>query len=277
MVMDVVIVPTYFRPEFLYLGLEKVYEARESENKLIWIYQDRKYGDIEQFRNELADTETVVEYWQRAFGNRLRAVMRPEHGYYGNSCNILAAYAKAYQSEAQFVYLVEDDVLVTEDFFEWHDQVQTDIPFCSIAGFCDRNSAHSGDCFESSEYASLGVCWNRTNLSAVVEHANSDYYRNPTPYILKHFPSSKHGLWAMEQDGLIQRIMEQRLTKAVWASTPKAFHIGVYGYHRSIGPDNMPLGTLAERIEFYRKAVSDPAWLAKVAGFQSDVQAFPSL
>lgn len=275
MVDSIVIVPAYFRPEMLYLTLEKIYEAEGSDSKLIWVYHDRKYKDLEQFANELQDIETVIEYWKRAFGNRLKAVMRLEHGYYGNSYNILAAYAKAYQTDAKYVYLIEEDVLITPDFFTWHQSVQDTDALCSIAGFCDRNGIQPTEDFLSSEYASLGVCWKRENLSAILEHANVDYYRNPSPYILKHFPNSNLGLKYMEQDGLIQRVMEQRLQRTVFASPPRAFHIGVYGYHRSIGAGNMPLGTLADRIQFYRKNLSDPAWCQKVAGFQSDVQPFP--
>lgn len=273
--MDIVIVPTYFRPEFLYLSLEKIHEAEGSDTKLIWIYQDRKFGDIDQFANELAETETVIEYWGRAFGKRLRAFMRAENGYYGNSLNVLGAYAKAYQTDAKLVYLVEDDILITPDFFTWHESVQNSDAFCSVAGSCDRNTLTMLDDFLCSEYASLGVCWKRENLAAIIEHANQDYYRNQTPYILKHFPSSHLGLKMMEQDGLIQRIMEQRHEWAMYSVPPRAFHVGVFGYHRSIGPDNMFQGSLPERIEFYRRAVSDKDWLTKVAGFQSDVQAFP--
>lgn len=275
---DVVLVPAYFRPEFLYLCLERIYDADKNSNKDIWIYHDRKFNDIEQFRNELSEVETAIEYWKRAFGGRLRPVMRLEHGYYGNSYNTLAAYCKAFQTDARFVYLIEEDVLVSEDFFDWHEDVQAQKPFCSVAGFCDRNKnlVTQGTSFESTEYASLGVCWNRENLAAIIEHATQDYYRNQTPYILKHFPGSKLGLKFMEQDGLIQRVMEQQLQKAVFASVPKAFHVGVYGYHRSIGEENMFQGTLPERTDFYRRAVSDKTWLEKVAGFQSDVQAFPS-
>lgn len=288
---DIILVPCYFRPEFLYLTLEHICAARGSENKDLWLYHDRKFEDEEQFENELKEIEVVISYFKRALGARLKPFMRPQNGYYGNSYNVLEAYAKAHATNAEFVYLIEDDVFITPDFFEWHNIAHRFNPecFCTVAGECDRNqhncleefgavntdTGYSATWFASREYASLGVCWKRENLKAVVEHANKDYYHNPSPYILKHFPSSTMGLKMMEQDGLIQRIAEQRLQKILFAVPQKSFHVGVFGYHRSIGPDNMFVGTLPERIEFYRSAASDKSWLEKVAGFQSDVQVFP--
>lgn len=271
---DIVIVPCYFRAEFLFLCLEHLASADGIDTKQVWLIHDRKYGDLLQFEQDLIDVGRVIEHWKPHFRD-LRMAMRLEHGSYGNSRNILSAYAAAFETDAEFVYLVEDDVLVTSDFFNWHEHIQSTNPFCSIAGTCDRNKVPlAGESFESSEYASLGVCWRRENLEAVVQHATEDYFSNPTPYILKHFPLSRHGLWAMEQDGLIQRVMEQRFEKAVFATQPRAFHIGVFGYHRGIGKINMATGPLSERIEFYRKALADSEWVSRVAGMQTDVQVY---
>src|SRR5256885_1557303 len=110
---DIVIVPAYFRPEFLQLCLEHLWDCPEMLNKDVWIYQDQKYDDREKFKTELEETEYVVAYWKRGFGNRLKAVLRPENGFYGNSYNVLSAYAKAYETDAKYVYLVEEDVFVT--------------------------------------------------------------------------------------------------------------------------------------------------------------------
>lgn len=273
---DRVIIPAYFRPEFLYLTLEKINEARDSD-KDIYIYHDKKFDDDIRFAKELEEVQVVIEYWRRAFGNLLHPVMRQENRYYGNSANVFQAYLKAHLDGVERVYLIEDDVLITPDFFEWHKSVQDVDCFCTIAGMCDRNIFNLDKDFLSTEYASLGVCWKRENLTIVLEHANENFYRNPTPYILTHFKDSKMGLKMMEQDGVIQRIAEQRFQKFLFAVPQKAYHIGAYGYHRSIGPDNMPTGTLPERIEFFRKVVSDQSWFDKVADFQTDLQAFPIL
>jgi len=279
---DIVIVPAYFRPEFLHLCIEHLYACPEMLNKDLWIYHDQKFDDLKTFESDFSDVENDLVYWRRGFGNRLRTVIRPENGFYGNSYNVLGAYAKAFETDAKYVYLVEEDVLVTPDFFKWHEAVQNNGNyFSSVAGQCDRNETifkgDAIDCyFESEQYASLGVCWKRENLQSVIEHAVFEYYHNPTPHILKHFPNSKFGLWAMEQDGLIQRIMEQRFQKAAFACVPRAYHVGIWGYHRHIGADNLFQGNFAERTEQLRISVRNKEWLDKVAGFQNDIQPYPS-
>jgi hypothetical protein len=278
---DIVIVPCYFRPEFLHLCLENLYICPEMLDKDVWVCQDIKYDDLIKFKDEMYETERVLEYWKRGFGNRLKAIRRPENGFYGNSYNVLSAYVKAYETDAKYVYLVEEDVFVTPDFFRWHEavQVQEDF-FCTIAGKSECNPVSfegqiAGAYFRSEHYRSLGVCWKRENLREITQHAELEYYRNSAPYIIKHFPNSPFGLGMMEQDGLIQRIMAQTFQIAAWACLPRAYHVGVYGYHRGIGKDNMFVGTLPERTEMLRKAVADPEWLKKVASFQIDVQSFP--
>lgn len=278
---DVVIIPAYFRPEFLHLCLENLYACPEMLDKDVWVCQDVKHDDLIKFKDEMEETEAVLDYWKRGFGNRLRAIRRPENGFYGNSYNVLSAYIKAHETDAKYVYLVEEDVFVTPDFFRWHEAVQesTDF-FCTIAGQSDCNSISfngpiAGAYFGSEHYRSLGVCWKREKLKEVTIHACFDYYHNSAPYVLKHFPGSQLGLGMMEQDGLIQRVMEQTYQVAGWAALSRAYHVGIYGYHRGIGAANMFVGTFPERVEMIRKAVADPKWFAKVASFQVDVQAFP--
>lgn len=278
---DVVIVPAYFRPEFLYLCLESLSACPEMVEKDVWIYHDQKFGDTTKFAGEWEETRAVTDYWNKGFGNRIRCILRPENGFYGNSYNVLAAYSKALEEGTEKIYLVEDDVLVSTDFFRWHDAVQKDGDyFCSVAGHCERNIVvdeinSSEGYFKSEQYASLGVAWKRENLELVVQHAVRDYYQNNTIYILRKFPKSKLGTQMMEQDGLIQRVMEQTLQQAAWPHVPRAYHVGVFGYHRGIGPENMMQGTLAEKIEKYRAAIMDKEWIEKVAYFQTDIKVLP--
>src|SRR4051812_30337557 len=146
MARDIVILPAYFRPEFMHLAIEKLYACPEMLNKDLWIYHDQKHDDMKVFGADFADVENDLVYWKRGFGNRLRTVIRPENGFYGNSYNVLGAYQKAYETDAKYVYLVEEDVLVTPDFFRWHESVQeSGDHFCTIAGQSDRNPPHSGD------------------------------------------------------------------------------------------------------------------------------------
>jgi hypothetical protein len=75
---------------------------------------------------------------------------------------------------------------------------------------------------------------------------------------------------------MIQRVMEQLCQVATWSTKCKAFHIGIYGYHRILDPAAKITGSLAGRIEIYRKTLSDQNWLTEISGgIQTDLQAFP--
>lgn len=277
---DIVIITSFWRAEFLHLCLKSLYECPDSRNKEIWLIQDFKVGNG-SFGPIIEDLNKVAGYWKDKFGPNLILMVRPPNTFYGNSYNVLSAYNKAYKTDAKNVYLIEDDVLISPDFFKWHEAVQRDGDwFCTIAG---RSLAvrkpdvkyTENDYFISHEYRSLGVCWPRHNLESIVKHYDPIYYatqQNMVDYVYSKFPNSAYGITMIEQDGLISRIMEEDDEYAAWAGVPRARHIGVWGYHRSIGVENMlDHPSLESRIEGYRVALDDPKWVEQVAGFQTDI------
>jgi hypothetical protein len=274
-----VIIPTYYRPELLYLCLERVL-GNPGAGREIWLAQDRHAGDLPRHTRDEEETESVVASFRTRLN--LRRVVRPPHGYPGNSHNVLEAYRAAYQTDARYVYLIEEDVLVTEDFFRWHEAVQgRGDYFCSVAYRCTRNPRvrHSDDpagyleC--DGDYASIGVCWRRTNLAAVVRHATADYYGDPEGYVRARFPGSGLPPGAAEQDGLIQRLLIADGRPAAWASLPRAYHVGVWGYHRPAGVRFA--GTLKERVHAMREAATSTAALRGLSRDPyNDVEAPPA-
>lgn len=260
-------------------------------SKEIWVVEDHKPTD-DAFPDTMKETIEVISFWSKVFGKRLIPKIRPVNTFLGNSYNVLSAYAAAYKTDAKYVYLIEDDILVAQDFFKWHELFQRNyIPFCTIAGACDlvppppyslSSSDTSAIYFVSSIYRSLGVCWPRENLKRVVEHNTPDYYtteQGMVDYLFYKFPDTKYKFNEMiEQDGLICRIMERDNELAAWSVKNRAFHIGLWGYHRSIGQKAMIESglhmdhTLLERIEILRKLIRNADWLKQVASFQTDLQ-----
>ena len=231
----------------------------------------------------------MLEFWKKVFGKRLIAKIRPVNTFLGNSYNVLSAYTAAYKTDAKYVYIIEDDILVAKDFFKWHAYVQEPVrtnPFyCSIAGACnlvppppDRLSSY----FTSNVYRSLGVCWKRENLEEVVKHDGPLYYASEhgmVDYLFNMFPDTKYKYNEMiEQDGLICRIMERHDKLAAWSTQNRAFHIGLWGYHRSIGQKAMIEAGfrvdvhVKERIETLRNLLKNADWVKSVADFQTDIQ-----
>lgn len=231
---DLVLITTYNRPEYLRLCLEYLSKARGINNKIIWICIDRGNSLIREFYEVLNDFRELD----------FSVKVRPEHSYLGNTFNTLEAYKEAYKTDANLVYLVEDDVLVTPDFFEWHEEVQNKNDLiCSVAYRCSRNSnrlrsyEHDPEAYfiSSKDYASIGVCWKREKLDYITTHANSEYYKDLVGYLKKHFPNNKFSSCFTEQDGLVMRLLGETHGYVAWPFVPRAYHFGVWGYNRPRG------------------------------------------
>jgi hypothetical protein len=275
---DVIIIPIYYRPEYLYLCLERIM-GNTGAGLEIWLVQDRRATDFPQYAQEEQETDQILSLFKKQLN--VRRIIRRPHSYHGNSHNVLEGYKAAYETNARFVYLIEEDVLVTEDFFRWHETVQGQGDyFCSIGYRCIRNSRveHRDDpegyleC--AGDYASIGVCWRRANLAAVVKHARAGYYRDPMGYVQARLPHPKLPAGASEQDGLILRTQMADPRPAAWASFPRAYHIGVRGYHRPKG-FRFP-GPLDERVNALRKAATSTTALRGLSADDfHDVEAPP--
>ena len=232
---DIVLVPVYSRPDYLRVCLEYLARAEGIADKEVWICIDRGRSLIREFYEVLNDFRNQINF---------SVIIRPEHSYMGNSMNVLEAYKEAYQTDAKFIYLVEDDVVVQPDFFTWHEAVQkTGDYFCSVAYRCLRNTGTFINCTDpeayfttAQDYASIGVGWRRERLAPVIKHACEEYYKNLEPYILKHFPCNRFCTSYAEQDGLIMRVMADVKGITAWPYVPRAFHFGVNGYNRPRGP-----------------------------------------
>ena len=232
---DIVIITSYNRPDYLRLCLDYLSRATGIENKEIRIYIDRGRSLVREFYEVVNDFRPALN---------ISVTIREEHAYHGNSFNTLEAYKEAYASDAEFVYLIEDDVVVQPDFFTWHESVQNlGDYFCSVAYRCIRNAEARTDitdstaCFTTArDFASVGVCWRRTRLAPVVEHARPEYYQDLSGYLQKHFPNNRFADCFVEQDGLIMRIMGVTNAVTVWSYVPRCYHIGFAGYNRPRGP-----------------------------------------
>lgn len=254
------IVTTYRRPEYLYVCLEALLSAGASD-KEIWVVQDSHVGDRDSEQIEL-DMRFVTSVFASKF-LFFRWVRRRPHAYAGNSYSVLDAYSVALRSKARFVYLVEDDIFVSDDFFKWHEAVQdAGDYFCSVARIaCKQFNPPEMDVgayyVSRSLYSSLGVCWRRENLSKVARHANVNYYKDALGYVKSNFSPNLLGLEFTEQDGLIRRVImssEEKLLVA-FPAVRRASHIGVTGYHRSRGISFV--GSIGQKIDALKGSLQD--------------------
>jgi len=225
---DLVIIPTFSRPEMLQHCLEHLMAVPE-----IGDFDRAVFVDNHIMRPPpLAEIAIVLGKF-----SEVTMSLRPPNPYRGNSSNIMLAYAGAFEEGRERVFLVEDDVMVEPGFFRWHLETQREKLFCSIG------ISRPGVARTTEMYASLGVCFSRESLGLIVPHAVPEYFRNMNQYCAKHFRGGPNV--GTEQDGLILRIMKQAKGTAIFADPPVARHIGWYGYNR--GLHARPKGTLQER------------------------------
>ena len=259
---DILIVPTFDRAEMLYHCLQNLSRA-EGSDLLEWRicvddHPDRHYDP------------SVHEVLEMTFEGRPVATVtfRGAHSGWGNSRNLLTAYQDAYESDAEYVFMVEDDVMVARDFFLWSYRAHREHnPFVTIgciklpadAPYIDKEWFGPG-------YASLAVCFKRENLRPILDHREAFLKVAETQsfkqYYLEHFPGSRYnqGQWG-GQDGLINRVMEKLGVRACLPGKPRAFHAGYYGYNRSM--ERRPNGTLTERIAEVGRIMASRAELTR--------------
>ena len=205
----------------------------------------------------------------------IRGIHRKAHTTYGNSFNVLESFREAYATDARYVYLLEDDVLVMPDYFEWHEAAHEKWhPFVSCAGRINRslNFAMNGPeaidetyksplaCVASSSaYGSWAACFTRQSLGLILKEAdNTDFLNHVGPgseqdiFIQKFMPRVRiytpevcdPALWA--ESGLVYPPTRVELDFSVWPYVPRAYHMGWFSYHRTAGLKFN--GTLEEKI-----------------------------
>jgi hypothetical protein len=178
------------------------------------------------------------------------------------SYNVLNGYLVAAGMADNYVFMIEDDIFPGHDFFRCHYNLQELERglFCSIATRNQNTRHYSGNIAQSDNqftykvtsqpvYQSLGVCFNKEVVKQLIApHAQSaQYYKNPRPYCLTHFKSSI-GADFVEQDGLIRRIHERTKMPIAYPDYPRAYHAGLYGYHRLI--EDVRMRSLDKRISW---------------------------
>ena len=237
---DVVLIPTFRRPEYLTLCLEHIVAAMPQADgwKQVIVTHDQ-HG---MYPDSVEPTRRVVQSFQEKM--QIEFSVRLPHNHYGNSFNCLELYKQGLAcTGARYIYLIEDDVLIAPDFFAWHEAVQERGDYFATVGWnCFRNPAfqRSNDpnayIETNKDYASIGVCWRPENLKTFVAHATPAYFANSAAYLERTFPKSQYGAGWTEQDGIITRMLEETNDRVVaWPSRSRCFHVGVSGYHRTAG------------------------------------------
>lgn len=279
---DVVIVPCYERPEYTRVCLEYLSRARGIEGKEVWLCQDQHTYD--SFGSTTKEMYPNVKFGNQIFPGRfLYAVKTDSLGYdgesYGNSENIILSLHAAYTHGAERIFIVEDDIMVAPDIFEWHERMLREVdPLVSCASALNK-SAHfqingpdrmdetikDRNAFKRvhTAYSSHAAAFTRTNLKDILVRVDQ---------------ALEWGKWCpgKEQDLLIQHLMGLLTFPnrgSVWPYVPRAFNVGMYSYH--INTAMKFNGTFEEKCAALRATIKDPAKLREMSCNNQTITAVP--
>lgn len=261
---EIVLVPTYRRPEMLFYCLTMI-RAADSEIPVA-VFPDRGTSTDREFVQvmESFDPETTV------------AKLVPDHDFYGNTYNTMEAFRWAYNSGFERIYYVEDDVMVHWDFFKWHREMHEEFDdiFASMGWIFNRYAPINMDLLFQPWYYSVGTCFTREKLKLIVEHASPRYYKDMPGYVAKVFADSPlnksyEDTHHYEQDGLIQRILYRDKSQVVCRGMATCTHLGFAGYNKGWEQRDNFFGdanSFEERLQKLSEFLGDPYWRASVFG-----------
>jgi hypothetical protein len=272
-VKSIIVIPTYDRPEMLWLCLEMIARADKPDDYHIWVCQDNHLGKPIPFATEV-EYVAVLSYFKGVFGSEhFTHVSTPVHDYYGNSYNVLRNIGLTLLVPyVRTVYLIEDDSMVTPDFFRFNEVAQEKFrPFVVCNGRINRSlnfHINGPDAIDESQPDPSVVV---RSAKAYMSWANSfdiealEGLFDTTPISYAEFRPG------YEQDMFFQNVIRMKKLDSIWPVVPRAYHLGWYSYHRS---GQRPNGTLEERVKFLRQAITDKNTLQQLAGLQ-DMDPYP--
>ena len=276
---DVVIVPCYERPEYTFLCLQYLSRARGIHDKDVWICQDQHKDTGPSIVGAMLEVRDRAD----CYFIRLRYQLHARHDTYGNSQNLVDSLRDAYDTGAERVFLVEDDIIVAPDIFEWHEAVLKDSdPLVSCATLVNK-SAHfhingpqvMDETYQDPAayvrigayssppmpYSSHAAAFKREHLGDILDYLS----RRPIE-------------WApgIEQDLLIQQYpgcLQYPNRGSVWPFVPRAYNIGWRSYHINTGVKFN--GTLEEKTNALESVIRDPQKLREMSANNSAVTVLP--
>jgi hypothetical protein len=160
---DVVLIPCWRRPEFLWHCLRNLSLAEDISSHQVIVRADTGFAP--------ENLEVAREFSDRLPHLLVAFPVPCPYRRAKQSANVLLGYMRAAASARQLVYLVEEDIMVARDFFLWHQAVHATVGnlFCSIA-VKNPNRPHElsgnpeGYYLSHGDYCSYGVCFDRRVL-----------------------------------------------------------------------------------------------------------------
>ena len=243
---SVVVIPTFSRPEFLALSLEKISQAEDAPDDIrifLDTCSDQRLNEVEYVRDTYLPTADI-------FRAGLHIIVP------SGSWNILNSLKQGYSTGAEIIYLVEEDVMVRPEFFRVHKDLQESGDYFVT---CGRKLKNRDDTY----YSNPGSCYRREKLESVMPYITPQYFVDQEGYLSRLFPHMDDA--GILDDGLVRRVMQSVHGKAKCAVPSICSHQGFHYYNKfaqyktcgSIEERIAQLRVMLERIDPRDKYTSD--------------------
>lgn len=226
-----VVMPTAKRPEMLALALQKLETASSNLSQ----YQ-KAHSTTTTYLSNLdvriyADTQANLEHVEyvrdQFYPDALILHAKPHSEAPSGTWNILNSIKAGYETGADLVFLIEEDVLVRPNFFEHHLSTMATGEYLASCGRKDRGHYP----VYGALYTNPGSCLSRALVEQLIPHLNDEYYRDLRGYLDCALPPR----WDEQSnldDGLIRRVVRQMGGKVAYPDTGVCVHQGWAFYNK---------------------------------------------
>lgn len=231
---SIVVMPTLKRPEFLALALESIDRAEQSPED-IRIYVD--HTDEKRL--------SEVEYVRDTYLPYAMVFHAKEHISAPSGCwNILNSYKEGYESGADVIFFIEEDVRIRPDYFTWNFEVHAEKKYFATCGRYIKR-------FGNNYFTNPGASFRRESLGLVVPHICDDFFADRRGYLTRTFGKFEEA--SDLDDGLIRHVQRSVNGIVKYPDQPKAVHQGFWFYGKN--EEYRTVGSIQERIDQLRELV----------------------
>ena len=262
-------IPAYNREDCLTITLEQI--AKTAEQNIFYYLFVLDTG----FRSTVLG---ICNRWLKSHkGEVLRIDPSQARSPIKQSYALYKGYHRALEITSNYVFMIEDDIAISNRFFEWHYKILEKLPDVQLSiGTRQRDIPYPlVKDFDSyiirSDYQSLGVCWRKDALYGALQLFKPEYWHDPFGYIERVYPQVRQHFVA-SQDGLIHKHIIANGLRVAFPVYPRAFHFGVAGANR---PVKRITGTLEQKIAKVKQiAFNEAALKAELAKYNAPLDPY---
>ena len=212
---SIVVMPVAHRPEFAALALECLGHTHFDVPILVFV------DDVEE---KLKDDFFTV-FANHAPSNASLEYREPHIPVSSGCWNITQSIKDGRGEGADYVFLVEEDVMVRPNFFEYHWEKLAGGEFLAS---CGRKCPVFYERYPDI-YTNPGSCLTGPLVDNMIPHLHDVFYHDTGKYLNETFEVRAPGIHGLD-DGLIRRIIWQMNGKAAYQDPPACSHTGFMAY-----------------------------------------------